>query len=667
MSLPMHSGNRFPETRLESADPFAMQLALSRVHARLVPMRRVAGEYEIHPGAEAWFELPAGRGLAGYGLGRALRMLLDVLRGLTALHDTFAASGVPFAHGEVTLSQFRVDPEGVCRLVPLTARHSSEGGGTLDPAVIGHLAPERLLGETLDARADVFSAGILLWEALAGRRLFEETTADAIVDRLMAEKLQMPKLPPELAWAIPLKSVAARALAVDPHQRFSDCAELATAIAIVARERVATHAEIANFFGAPARSIERRARDSVRPSAEESSMTPALLVPSSGPRSQRGESSVVTSAARERAVPSESQTFSAVGAPSSRRAKRSTLAPLGSSSTRPSRPPTRPSSPPDTADVEAGTQAASDPSFTPEPRALRPSSMPRGAQRSPFSALLMPPLDPLPKIAGELELETGPASRTEDTTQFKATELAGALSLEAARGLQDASPAKSQAGEPLDPASSQKPIGIAVSELAAPSVREPAGAEPDAAPNSASDAPRLSTAPRSSRLPPPLPAYAQVPSFPSTSPESAPSSKSTFSAVVAPMSAAVERGPVARVDQGLPRHTSGRKLWTVLAIASVTAALAVAALTHGSSSPSSAPTITLAAAQPARALASVAPSDHSRRPLPPAASAAPAAAAGGSSPASTGSGKASDTHSSPHSGKSSGPNKARPGEKDYGI
>jgi hypothetical protein len=79
--------------------------------------------------------------------------------------------------------------------------------------------------------------------------LFSETTADAIIDRLMGEKLPMPQLPPELAWAIPLKSIAVRALSVDPYQRFADCAELATAIAIVARERVATHAEIATLFG----------------------------------------------------------------------------------------------------------------------------------------------------------------------------------------------------------------------------------------------------------------------------------------------------------------------------------------------------------------------------------------------------------------------------------
>jgi hypothetical protein len=301
MSLPSASLNRLP-------DPFAVQLALSRVHARLVPMRRMAERYEVDPRAEGWGELPSDRGLAGYGLGRALRMLLDVLRGLTALHDTFSAAGEPFAHGEVALSQLRIDPEGVCRLLPLTARHASPGNPALAPAALGYLAPERLLGEPLDARADVFSAGALLWEALAGRRLFEESSADAVIDRLLGVKLQMPQLPPELAWAIPLKAVAARALAVDPYQRFSDCAELATAIAFVARDRVASHTEIASFFAAPAYAHSAERHSSERP------------------------------------IPSQSSTFSKATAPSSRReARLSTLAPLGwAASTASNRPPPLP-------------------------------------------------------------------------------------------------------------------------------------------------------------------------------------------------------------------------------------------------------------------------------------------------------------------------------------
>ncbi|MET0790308.1 MAG: hypothetical protein ABW061_02190, partial [Polyangiaceae bacterium] len=165
MALTNPSLNR-SAVRTDPVGPFAMQLALSTVHARLVPMRRGAQGYELDPGTSDWFELPAGRGFAGYGLGRALRMLLDVLRGLTALHDTFDATGENFAHGDVALPQLRVDHDGVCRLVPLTARHSLNLTAVPAQEALGHLAPERLLGEAVDVRSDVFSAGALLWEAL---------------------------------------------------------------------------------------------------------------------------------------------------------------------------------------------------------------------------------------------------------------------------------------------------------------------------------------------------------------------------------------------------------------------------------------------------------------------------------------------------------------------
>jgi len=236
----------------QSAEPLAPQLALSRVHPCLVPLERVPGG--CAPQADAtrgWFELPLKRGLAGYGLSRALRILLDALSGLTALEDTKTVSGQPFVHGELVPAMIRVDLTGVARLIALAPRHWSAPGTLAAPERCAHLAPERLLGDAIDARADVFSAGVLLWEALAGGRLFENDSVDSIVMRLMGEKITLPQLPPELSWAAPLKAVAMCALSVDPQQRFANCAQLAQAIEDVARDRLATHAEVAKFFGSP--------------------------------------------------------------------------------------------------------------------------------------------------------------------------------------------------------------------------------------------------------------------------------------------------------------------------------------------------------------------------------------------------------------------------------
>ena len=237
-------------SRTETADPFAEQLQLSRVHARLVPMRRSGIGIAIDPAAADWYELPASRGFAGFGLPRALGLLLDAMRGLSALHATNTASGQPFAHGEFAPLHFRVDPLGVCRLVPLTARHYISEEVPPPQAALGFLSPERLIAEKVGVRADVFSAGVLLWEALAGRRLVEAHSSEEIIERWMGKKLRVPPLPPQLAWATPLKEEVERALSINQQRRFADCAEFAAAIQNIAQDHVASQTAIAAFFAA---------------------------------------------------------------------------------------------------------------------------------------------------------------------------------------------------------------------------------------------------------------------------------------------------------------------------------------------------------------------------------------------------------------------------------
>jgi hypothetical protein len=269
-----------PKTvRTTGAEGSPAQLALSQIHPRLVPVQPVPGGFRLDAElTRDWFELAAQRGLAGYGLARALRILLDVLNGLIALHDTKTEAGTPFVHGEVVPALLRVDRQGVGRLVPLAAWHRFKIGAPPARERQGHLAPERLLGDAIDQRADVFSCGVLLWEALAGRRLFETDSVDSIVTRLMGGKLQLPELPPELAWAVPLKAVAMCALAVDPAQRFADCAELAAAIEEVAGAQVATHEDVAVYFGAREHGSQPPLNALIMPPSHNSSLS-ALVSP----------------------------------------------------------------------------------------------------------------------------------------------------------------------------------------------------------------------------------------------------------------------------------------------------------------------------------------------------------------------------------------------------
>jgi len=97
-----------------------------------------------------------------------------------------------------------------------------------------YMAPEQIAGggaERVDRRADIFAAGVILWEALAGRRMWKGTGEDEIKARVVAGEL--PGL--DFSWAerrgiaqaTPLAQICTRALSLRPNDRFATAAELA--------------------------------------------------------------------------------------------------------------------------------------------------------------------------------------------------------------------------------------------------------------------------------------------------------------------------------------------------------------------------------------------------------------------------------------------------------
>ena len=88
-----------------------------------------------------------------------------------------------------------------------------------------YMAPEQILGQTVDGRADLFAAGAVLYEALAGRPRF---SGARVVEVLSATLQESPApLPPSLAR---LDAVLRRALAKKPSDRFATAQEMAEAL-----------------------------------------------------------------------------------------------------------------------------------------------------------------------------------------------------------------------------------------------------------------------------------------------------------------------------------------------------------------------------------------------------------------------------------------------------
>ncbi len=170
----------------------------------------------------------------------ALRVLVEVLSGLGALHSLRDDKRQPLGlfHGGLTPDCIFVAPNGSSRLVvplrpPSTTLRDSHAGQA-------YLAPEMLLDDDqAGLRADVYSVGVLLWESLTGKRLFADLKPSAIVTQLLSGKVPPATAPPDAPWATPLTLVAARALSVDPQERFPTASAMAMDLRRAAGARLA--------------------------------------------------------------------------------------------------------------------------------------------------------------------------------------------------------------------------------------------------------------------------------------------------------------------------------------------------------------------------------------------------------------------------------------------
>jgi serine/threonine-protein kinase len=90
---------------------------------------------------------------------------------------------------------------------------------------IGYMSPEAVRREHVDRRADIFSVGVMLWEAATGRRLWQGHDEIAVFRRLTEGDLPIQTLHAEGTCADMLR-IAARALAVDPSRRYATAEEM---------------------------------------------------------------------------------------------------------------------------------------------------------------------------------------------------------------------------------------------------------------------------------------------------------------------------------------------------------------------------------------------------------------------------------------------------------
>ncbi len=158
-----------------------------------------------------------------------LQVIADVLSGLHYAHELqdFDQTPLLIVHCDVSPSNVFVTYDGSVKVIDFgvakAAGRANESRGF--QGKVRYASPEQLRGGALDRRADVFSAGILLWEAVTRRRFVETGISDELVmrRRLSGAETKVAMAASEVDPA--LLAICDRALRINPDERYSTAEE----------------------------------------------------------------------------------------------------------------------------------------------------------------------------------------------------------------------------------------------------------------------------------------------------------------------------------------------------------------------------------------------------------------------------------------------------------
>ena len=175
----------------------------------------------------------------------AAAICIEVLRALSAAHARTEASGrpVPVIHRDVTPSNILVGANGVVKLADFGLARAMDRPRTTDPGVVkgkvAYLAPELLENAKPDPRCDLYSLGVVLWEALSGKRLFgtERTEVDTALRILQGNVAPVSEVRHDLPRE--LVSIVSQATARSPRERFQRATDMIEALSGLLRKQPA--------------------------------------------------------------------------------------------------------------------------------------------------------------------------------------------------------------------------------------------------------------------------------------------------------------------------------------------------------------------------------------------------------------------------------------------
>ncbi|PCC67619.1 Serine/threonine protein kinase [Nannocystis exedens] len=157
----------------------------------------------------------------------SLGIIMQALEGLYYVHSRADDRGrlLGLCHRDINPTNIHVGYDGTCKIVDFgiaATRASVQGGGEGQFAgKLAYMAPEQVLGHPIDARADIFALGVVLYEMCLGRRLFRGA-AEEVAERIVEGDIPAPTfVDPEFPPA--LEAIIMKALEVDPAERYQNC------------------------------------------------------------------------------------------------------------------------------------------------------------------------------------------------------------------------------------------------------------------------------------------------------------------------------------------------------------------------------------------------------------------------------------------------------------
>jgi serine/threonine-protein kinase len=160
-----------------------------------------------------------------------VRVVADTLAGLHHAHELRDFDGTPLGvvHRDATPHNVFITYDGSIKVVDFGIAKAVDSSARTRTGVVkgkvGYMSPEQARGERLDRRTDVFAAGAMLWEAIAGRRMWDMPEL-SIVHELLSDRV------PSLAAAAPsaplaLVRIVERAVAARQENRYATAHDMA--------------------------------------------------------------------------------------------------------------------------------------------------------------------------------------------------------------------------------------------------------------------------------------------------------------------------------------------------------------------------------------------------------------------------------------------------------